>query len=112
MVRQPHHVRPRDLVRRADVAAAGFAVSPPGCTTLRVVITRRCNGDWTVVDDSELQGLPGPSRERAISTSAAVICGANLFGILVTELAIDDEVRWVRVSRPGAPGHDPSTRRV
>ena len=87
----------RGLVRQADVAAVGFAVAPPGSETVRLTISRRRNGNWNVIDDSDLRAIPARLRQRAISLSAAVICGANLFGTLVTELEIRDEVRWVGV---------------
>jgi hypothetical protein len=102
MVKQLRHRRTRDLVRQADVAAVGFAVSAPGSETMRLTIARQRDGKWKVVNDSDLRGIPEQLRLRAISISAAVICGSNLFGYLMTELAIHDEVRWVRVSRPGA----------
>lgn len=108
MVKPSRHGGTRDLVCRADVAAVGFAVSPPGIQTLRVTIVRQRNGEWRVVDDSDLRGMTSRLRRRAISMSAAVICGANLFGTLVTEVKVDDEVRWVRVTRAEARGTDPS----
>ena len=112
MVRRPRHLTTRDLVRRCDVAAVGFAVSVAESTAIRVAIARQRNGEWSVVDDSGLHGLPEAARQSAISISAAVICGANLFGLLVTELEIDDEVRWVRVSRPRTPRTSPAKRRT
>ena len=74
---------------------------------MRLTIARRRNGKWKVVDDSDLRGISERLRQRAISMSAAVICGANLFGNLVTELEIKDEIRWVRVSRLVVQGTNP-----
>ena len=111
LVKRPRQRSTRDLVRRADVAAVGFAVSLPGSGTIRLTITRQRNGKWRVVSDSELRGVPEELRQRAISLSAAVICGANLFGNLVTELDIKDEVRWVSISRLEEQGTNPSIGR-
>ena len=112
LVRRTRHDHTGDLVRQIDVAAVGFAVSLPGTETRRLIIVRKRNGKWKVDDDSDLRGIPEKLRQRAISISAAVICGSNLYGNLMTELEIHDEVRWVRVSRPGAQKTSHSKRSV
>lgn len=98
MTRRAHHRRIRDVVRPNDVAAAGFAVSLRATATTRLIISRERSGEWRVVDDSDFRAIPEQLLYKAISISAAVISGANLSGTLVTELAIDDDVRWVKVS--------------
>ena len=66
---------------------------------MRLIIVRERSGEWKVVDDSDLRGIREELLQKAVSISAAVICGANLWGSLVTELEIDVEVRWVGVSQ-------------
>lgn len=98
-MRTSRHRRGHSLVRQADVAAVGFAVAAPSAQTRRLMIERESGGAWKVVDDSDLRDISENSMNQAVSMSAAIICGANLTGRLVTELEIDGAVRWVAVSR-------------
>ncbi len=88
-------------VDRADVAAAGFATAPPGEGMVRLVIERRRDGMWSVLDGDELEGLMPPVRERCHVLAVAVLAGANVVGTTVTSLRILDEVCWVSLKRMG-----------
>jgi len=86
------------LVPTRDVFAVGFAVSPPVPHPVRVIIERRDECQWRVVDDGDLTGATLEVRERARSLAAAVVIGANLVGTLMTELDVQRDVRWIRVT--------------
>lgn len=94
--------RPRCVhVERADVAAAGFATAPPGEGLVRVVIERRVDGTWSVLDEHDLRELSATVRRQCRSLAVAVLAGANIVGPTVTALRILDEVCWVALGRIG-----------
>ncbi|MBW4078416.1 MAG: hypothetical protein HIU84_07920 [Acidobacteria bacterium] len=86
------------LVDPAVVAAVGFAVSDIE-SNARVTIVRRRDGSWFVIELWAREGWDAQCRAEAVSIAAAVICGANLVGILVSDLVVGADVRWVGVHR-------------
>lgn len=92
------HVR----VERADVAAAGFPTAPPGEGIVRLVIERRLDGTWSVLDEHDLTELAAPVQRQCRSLAVAVLAGANVVGPTVTSLRVLDEVCWVDLHHSGA----------
>ena len=99
----------RSLVEPGVVAAVGFAVSDIE-SNARVTIERRRDGSWFVIGLWAREGWDAQRRAEAVSIAAAVICGANLVGVLVSDLVVDVDVRWVGVHRSRRNIHSHGSR--
>ena len=95
----PHETRRHALVDRLDVEAAGFPVGGAAGRGRQVVLHRRSDGYWMVVDRRELEGLSEAMQHEAIALAAAVAGGIDVVGRVVTEIAVEDGPRWIGVWR-------------
>ena len=103
-MRSMHRARRGCLVDTADVEAAGFRVSTASRSSRRVVLHRRADGCWNVVDKSDLADLPADAQRAGISLAAAVVGGVGVVGRSVTLLEFDRDMRWCGVWRAGPRG--------
>ena len=89
-----HCSRRIELVDIKDVDAAGFPVARTSGPGRRIVLHRRGDGFWTVVDSSEIGDLSDIAQERAIALAAAVVGGLDLTGRTVTQIDVEGGLRW------------------
>jgi|APCry1669190156_1035279.scaffolds.fasta_scaffold24438_2 hypothetical protein len=94
-----HRQRRHELIDRGEVREAGFLVGSPTGATRHVVLHRRRNGCWHVVDRSELADLPADRQREAISLAVAVVGGLDVIGRTVTAIEVGDDLRWGGVWR-------------